>query len=64
MTYAAPFSIALEKGWKTFGMRPNGLSGNFVEESPFVHDEHRFLKMAALPEIFYESGTQIRSSQA
>ncbi len=57
VTYAVPFATAMEKKWKTFGMRPMGSSGNFVEVSAFVKDEHRFLKVPTLPPAFYEQGT-------
>ncbi len=57
VSYAVPFGTAMEKKWNTFGMRAMGASGNFVEFSTFVKDEHRFLKVPTLPPVFYEQGT-------
>ncbi len=52
VTYAVPFAMAMEKKWKTFGMRPMDANGNFVEVSAFVKDEHRFLKVPTLHRCF------------
>lgn len=58
IVYAVGIEEARQKEWKTYGMRPGGRSGKFVEVEDFFFGEHRFLTIKDLGTCFKKANTE------
>lgn len=55
--YAIPIETALSLGWKLFGVRLVGRSGDIVYEEEHILEEHKYLPIPRLPILSFKNAS-------